>query len=85
MRLTIICEDKWVSEVREKAKSVCNTHLPMNIPASKTGELPVTHWVCVGYFTNDGVKKILNLQNHTIITTDYPKKKLEELELKIIN
>jgi hypothetical protein len=84
MRITIICEDKYIDEVREKAKIISKSHKSLSIGASPNGEAPATHWICIGDFTNEGFKKIMELKQHCLITNYSPKKRLEELGLKII-
>jgi hypothetical protein len=84
MRLTIICEDKWIGDVREKAKSISTTHVSLNTPLSPTGKFPATHWICTSYFTKLGAKKVFELKEHSIVSDSSPKILLEEMGLKII-
>jgi hypothetical protein len=84
MRITIVCEDKWIVEVREKSKYISKNHLPLTIPASPSGEFPVTHWICVSDFSLSGFKELIEIKKRTEIYTSSPKRVLRELNLKII-
>ena len=84
MRITIICEDKHIEQVREKAKELTKTHLALTTPLSATGKEPATHWMCVTYMTDEGLSKLMQLKKHSIISNSLPKLILEELSLKLI-
>ncbi len=85
MRMTIICEDKFIEKVREKAKIISQKHLALSKPLSPTGELPATHWMCVLSVTDKGYERLKNLQEHTIMNTDKnPTTILKEMNLKTI-
>lgn len=84
MRVTILCEDKWIKGVREKAETVLGKHLALTTPVSKTGKEPATHWLCVCDLTNEGWEKLLEVKKHSIMTQSSPKNVLSELDLKII-
>lgn len=85
MRISIICEDIHINYVREKAKELLpNDNLPMNIPLSKTGKYPATHWLCVCFVNEDMYNKLISIRKYSIIEKVSPKSILEELELKQI-
>lgn len=84
MRVTIICPNEHIEEVREKAKSLISSHLALNTPLSMSGELPATHWFCNCYLTDEGFRKLNELKNHSTIYVDKPKSVLRDINLKII-
>lgn len=84
MRVTIICPDEHIKEVREKAKLLTSNLATLKTPLSEIGELPVTHWLCTCYLTNEGFIKLNELKKYSLIYFDNPKKVLEEINLKII-
>lgn len=84
MKVTIICEDKDVEMVRERAKEVLPNHNTMIIPASQTGKSPATHWVCKCEVSEDMYEKMKSLQKYSQIIPGDSKLVLEEINLKII-
>ena len=56
----------------------------LRIACSPTGELPATHWFCFVNSTEDGYKKLLEIQEHSIIEESGPKEFLLKWNLKII-
>lgn len=84
MRVTILCEDRWIDEVREKAKLISGSHFSLKTPVSQTGQNPATHWMCVCEMTDQGYQKLIELKQHSIVSRSSPKLLLEELDLKII-
>lgn len=84
MRVTIVCEDKYLTEVREKAKLLLPNQTTLKTPLSESGRLPATHWFCTCYLTNEGFKKLIDLKNYSMIYSETPKRVLKEINLKII-
>jgi hypothetical protein len=84
MRICIICEDKWVEEVRESSKDIIPGHNNLSIPLSPTGELPATHWLCVCSVNEEIWKKFEERRKHTQMYQSLPSVLLEELKLKRI-
>lgn len=84
MRVTIVCEDEHVLQVREKAKELIPNHITLKTPLSPTGKFPQTHWFCTCFLTNDGFNKLIELKKYSMIYCENPKKVLKEINLKII-
>lgn len=84
MRVSILCPDEYIEEVRSKARELISSHISLTTPLSRSGELPQTHWFCTCYLTNEGMKKIHELKKYTTIYTGNPKAILKELELMIV-
>lgn len=80
MRICILCEESKVLQVREKMK---NDRI-LNIDLSETGELPVTHKLCVMAVTEDKAKQFIDSAELTIIEAMGPKEFLEKHNLKKI-
>jgi hypothetical protein len=85
MRVCILCEDKFVTEARESAKTILPNHKVLSIPVSPNGILPATHWFCVCNVNEDNYKKLLGLQKNSKISVCLPKVFLEEFKLKLID
>jgi hypothetical protein len=83
MRLNILCEDSKIAAAREKAKAITGESV-LNIPVSKDGKEPATHWFCSLEVNEEGQKKILDLQEHSVIEEGGPKDFLKKWSLKII-
>jgi hypothetical protein len=82
-RLTIICEDKWIDEARERAKLLFK-HDVLKIPVSETGELPATHWICTLHLDDEKFDSILNLKNKSMMFEMSSREVLKEMNLKKI-
>jgi hypothetical protein len=80
MRICILCEESKVSQVREKMK---NDNI-LNIDLSPTGELPVTHKMCVMAVTEHKAQEMIDSAELTIIEAMNPKEFLEKHNLKKI-
>ncbi len=80
MRICILCEESKVQQVREKMK---NDKI-LKIDLSPTGELPVTHKLCVLAVTEEKAKKMIASAELTIIEEMHPKEFLEKHNLKKI-
>ncbi len=85
VRVTIVCEDRHVEEVRESSQALIRSKRNMRIPLSPTGQLPATHWMCVLHVNEEGREKLETLKKHSIIAKAPPKFLLSELGLKTIN
>lgn len=84
MRVTIVCPNEHIEEVRETAKFLVESHLTLTTPVSQSGNLPATHWICNCYLTPEGFAKFNELKKHSTIYLDSPKRVLKEIDLKII-
>lgn len=80
MRICILCEEGKVLQVREKMK---NDDI-LKIDLSPTGELPVTHKLCVMAVTEEKAKQMIDSAELTIIEAMNPKEFLEKHNLKKI-
>ena len=80
MRICILCEVSKLSQVREKMK---NDNI-LNIDLSPTGELPVTHKLCVMAVPEGRAKEMMDSAELTIIEVMNPKEFLEKHNLKKI-
>ena len=80
MRICILCEESKLSQVREKMK---NDNI-LNIDLSPTGELPVTHKMCVMALPEDKAQEMISSAELTIIEAMNPKEFLEKHNLKKI-
>jgi hypothetical protein len=80
MRICILCEESKVSQAREKMK---NDNI-LNINLSPTGELPVTHKLCVLAVTEQKAKEMIDSAELTIIEAMNPSEFLEKHGLKKI-
>jgi hypothetical protein len=80
MRICILCEESNVQQVREKMKN--DSILKINL--SPTGELPVTHKLCILAVTEEKANKMINSAELTIIEAMNPKEFLEKHNLKKI-
>lgn len=56
----------------------------LNIPLSESGNLPATHWFCFMNVDEEGYKKLLAVQEHSVYEESGPKEFLEKWNLKII-
>lgn len=85
MDITIICEDKWVKEVREKASKFLPTKKLIEIPLSKTGEGIPTHWMCyIMNISEDFFHKIKKAEKYSMIIEGRYTGVLKDMELKRI-
>lgn len=84
MRVSILCPDEYIEEVRSTARELISSHIALTTPLSHTGDLPQTHWFCTCYLTDQGIKKFHELKKYTTIYTGNPKVILKELELRIV-
>ncbi len=84
MRVTIVCPNEHIEEVRERAKLLVKSHLALTTPLSSNGKLPATHWLCACDLTNEGFIKFSELKKHSSIYVSSPKQVLKEINLEII-
>jgi hypothetical protein len=89
MRVNILCEDEHLNSVREESKKLfVNSEVDVNkhlvIPLSENGLLPATHWFCFMNVTEKVYKKLLDLQNFTIIEESAPKEFINKWKLKLV-
>jgi hypothetical protein len=84
MKVTILCEDKFIQEARENGKNLFKEKSTLNIPVSNTGIEPATHWMCTMEVTEEGFEKLSNLVKYSKISKCSAKSMLEEMNLKII-
>jgi hypothetical protein len=84
LRVTIICPNEHIEEVRGRSVLLVKSHLTLTTPLSPTGKLPTTHWICTCYLTLEGFNKLIELKNYSSIYLENPKKVLKELNLSII-
>lgn len=84
MKVTIIIEDQYVEEAREKAKTLFKDVPTLKIPLSPNGEQPITHWMCSLDMTKEGCDKIKSMQKYSVIKNCSPKVLLKEMNLKLI-
>ena len=80
MRICILCEETKLSQVREKMK---NDNI-LKIELSATGELPITHRLCVMAVTEEKAKKLMDSAEFTIIEAMNPSEFLKKHNLKKI-
>jgi hypothetical protein len=80
MRICILCEESKVSQAREKMK---NDNI-LKIDLSPTGELPVTHKLCVMAVPEEKAKQMIESAELTIIEAMNPKEFLTKHNLKKI-
>ena len=80
MRICILCEESNVSQVREKMK---NDNI-LKIDLSPTGELPVTHKLCVMAVTEEKAKNFMNSSELVIVEAMNPSEFLAKHNLKKI-
>ena len=80
MRICILCEESKLLQVREKMK---NDNI-LNIDLSPTGELPITHKLCVMAVPEEKAKQMMSSAELTIIEAMNPKEFLEKHNLKKI-
>jgi hypothetical protein len=80
MRICILCEESKVLQVREKMK---NDNI-LKIDLSPTGELPVTHKLCVMAVPEEKAKEMMESAELTVIESMNPKEFLEKHNLKKI-
>jgi len=80
MRICILCEESKLLQVREKMK---NDNI-LNIDLSPTGELPITHSLCVMAVPEEKAKQMMSSAELTIIEAMNPKEFLEKHNLKKI-
>jgi hypothetical protein len=59
MWMCILATDANVSAAREKTKEISPDLLEFKQPCSPTGQLPVTHWICMLKPSDDLRQKIL--------------------------
>jgi hypothetical protein len=84
MKLTILIEDQYVSEAREKAETIFKGISTLKVPVSSTGKEPATHWICSLDVSEEGYNQLVNLKKHSIMSKCSASVLLEEMELKII-
>ena len=84
MRVTIVCPNEYIEEVRERATLLVQSHVALTTPVSPTGKLPATHWICNCDLTNEGFIKLNELKKYSSIYTSSPKQVLKEINLEII-
>jgi hypothetical protein len=80
MRICILCEESNVLQLREKMK---NDNI-LKIDLSPTGELPVTHKLCVMAVTEEKAKKIMDSSELVIVEAMNPSEFLAKHNLKKI-
>jgi hypothetical protein len=84
MKITIIIEDQYVEEARERVKTTFKDISTLKIPLSPTGQDPVTHWMCSLDVTEEGFKKIVKLKKNSVMKNCSASVLLKEMDLKII-
>jgi hypothetical protein len=84
MKITIIIEDQYVEEARERVKTTFKNISTLKIPLSPTGQTPATHWMCSLDVTEEGFKKLTNLKKHSIMKNCAASVLLKEMDLKLI-
>jgi hypothetical protein len=84
MKITIICPDQDVENVRDISKAYVKSHVTMNRPLSKSGKLPQTHWLCVCEMSETTYADLKKNSKYSQVLTGNPKLILEELDLKRI-
>lgn len=82
MRISILCEDSDINQVRQVASDNNIGSGVLKIPLSKSGKLPATHWYCC--LTTNHPENILSLKNLTIMEELGPKSFLQKHNLKIV-
>ena len=80
MRICILCEVNKLPQVKEKMK---NDNI-LNIDLSPTGELPITHKMCVLAVTDEKAQEMISSAELTIIEAIAPKEFLIKHNLKKI-
>jgi hypothetical protein len=83
IRISILCEDKDVEQVRVTSLKLMN-HKSMTIPCSITGDFPITHWFCSMNTNEELYNKLLTAQKYSIIEAIGPKQFLNRWNMKII-
>jgi len=83
-RITILCEDQYIDEVREKAKDIFK-HDVLKTPLSETGELPVSYWICVLHVSEEKYNDLISLKDKSIMVEKSARDVLKEFNLKKIN
>jgi len=83
-RITILCEDQYINDVRETAKSILK-HGVLKTPLSETGELPISHWICVLHVNDEKYNNLISLKDKSIMVEKSARDVLKEFNLKKIN
>jgi hypothetical protein len=89
MRVCILCKDEHVSIVREESRKIftnssADVSKHLTIPLSETGLAPATHWFCFMNVNEDSYKKLISLQNYSIIEESAPKEFIQKWNLKLV-
>jgi hypothetical protein len=87
MNICILCQDKDIAEVRQKAKQIEQfaKHTALAIPLSETGEPMPTHWFCTLSPSPEVYEQIKALQNLSEVVEAEPRAFLESRKLKAIS
>jgi hypothetical protein len=83
-RITILCKNQYIEEVREKAKNIFK-HDVLKTPLSGTGELPASHWICVLHVNDEKYNELMLLKEKSIMIEKSAREILKEFNLKKIN
>jgi hypothetical protein len=83
-RITILCPDGWIDEVREKGMEIFN-HQVLKTPVSEDGKFPATYWICTLYVNIENETILKSVQDKSIIVEKSPKEVLKSLNLVKIN
>lgn len=79
------CEvPKGLSDFKAKLGIADKEYKHLSIPVSETGKLPATHWFCFMNVSDEGYKKLIEIQEHSIYEESSPKEFLEKWNLQII-
>jgi hypothetical protein len=87
MKICIIATSENVEAIRatayEKLPQLVG-HQLLNFPASPTGELPATHWLCQLEATQELYDTLLSIKNNSVMETKSMKAYLESQDLKLV-
>jgi hypothetical protein len=83
MVLCILCEDSKIDLVRERATKLFKESV-LKVKVSPTGEEPLTHWFCEMNVSERGYKKLLLIQEDSIMELSNKFDFLDKYGLKII-
>jgi hypothetical protein len=83
-RITILCDDQYIDEVREKAKDIFKNDV-LKTPLSGNGELPISHWICVLHVNDERYNNLISLKDKSIMVEKSARDVLKEFNLKKIN
>jgi hypothetical protein len=75
---------KGLTVFKERLGIADKEYKHLSIPVSETGKLPATHWFCFMNVSEEGYKKMLDVQEHSVYEEMGPKEFLEKWNLQII-